>query len=439
MNYEQAVLALKGSMRFGINPSLAGIRQLTEALGNPQAAYDAVQVAGTNGKGSTARMLAAILRAEGLSTSLFTSPHLYGYEEQFEIDGVPVARDTFADAVSRVLAAARVARLELDEDLTEFELATAVALVLSADAGVDVAVLEAGLGGRWDATSVVVPRVAVLTTLGLDHVEHLGGTVQEIAAEKVQIIRAGTVGVVGPGFSAGLEVARKHAAMLGTHVTAVSESDELAGEFTFRRDVQAGPAGHVSIDVRSARREYLGLHVRGASYQAANAAAAIVAAEIYLGRALDVGRVQSALDGVRFVARFDVFSREGQLVVVDGAHNDDAARALAASLPAVFRTSRPALVVGMLREKNPEAFLAELHDAVSGVYCAQPDSPRAMSADVIGAACASTFGGCEMFADIPEALRRALESGADGVLVAGSLVTAAQARSYLIERGFREE
>lgn len=179
MEYREALEALQGALKFGINPGLGPIERMCAALGDPQGAYRCVQVAGTNGKSSTSRMTAALLRSQGIKTALYTSPELVRYPERMEIDGRVVSDGQFASAVEAALGAAAACSIEA----TEFELLTAGALWLFAQEGVEAAVLECGLGGRWDATSVCTPQVAVITGIALDHTHILGDTLEAIAAE----------------------------------------------------------------------------------------------------------------------------------------------------------------------------------------------------------------------------------------------------------------
>lgn len=187
MTYDDAVATLEGALKFGMNPSLEPIRAMCAAMGNPQKRYRCVQVAGTNGKSSTTRMIAALLHAQGLRVGLYVSPHLVKYPERIEIDGRVVNDESFARGIEAALDAAARAHVEA----TEFELLTAAALWLFAQEGADWAVLECGLGGRWDATSVVDPQVAVITGVALEHTAILGDTVEKIAAEKAPIIKPG--------------------------------------------------------------------------------------------------------------------------------------------------------------------------------------------------------------------------------------------------------
>ncbi|MDR1082772.1 MAG: hypothetical protein LBL27_02755, partial [Coriobacteriales bacterium] len=223
--YDEALGILRDALAFGIEPSLAGITALMRELGEPQLRYPCIQIAGTNGKSSTARFTAAFLHACGRKVGLYTSPELVEYPERMELDGEVVSRACFADAVLAAHEASQraIASGEI-EVITEFELLTAAALWLFAEERVTFAVLEVGLGGRWDATSVVNPKVAVVTGIDLDHTAILGDSLEQIAAEKAAIIKPGSIPVLGPGTTATREVFLARCQEVGTAPVIVGES-----------------------------------------------------------------------------------------------------------------------------------------------------------------------------------------------------------------------
>jgi dihydrofolate synthase / folylpolyglutamate synthase len=328
--YADALAALDAALTFGINPSLEPVSAIAEELARPQDAFASVQITGTNGKSSTARLTAAVLRAHGMRIGLYTSPELHSYTERIEVDGSPVSEELFAAGVRAALDAAGHARVEP----TEFEILTAAALWVFREEGVDVAVLEVGMGGRWDATSVVDPAVAVITGVGLDHTTHLGDTREAIARDKAHIIKATSVPVLGPG-TAGvdspfLERAETFDARPQA-VRAIGEPTPVAEEYTVRYRVLRHPEtpdGATTLDVYGIHAEYPLLEVHAPRYQAANVATAVAAAEAAIGRALDTECTREAVVGVRFPGRFEVVARN-PWVVVDGAHNPEAAAVLA--------------------------------------------------------------------------------------------------------------
>jgi len=345
MTYAEAVarlLALRGGEYAGMRPGLDRIHGLLDALGNPERRYRLVQVGGTNGKGSVAAMIATILKAAGLRVGLYTSPHLVSFRERIRVNGEAIAEDDVADGFDAI--ATLVARL----DATVFEATTALALDHFAARAVDIAVLEVGLGGRLDATTVGTPEATVITSLDLDHQELLGATLAEIAAEKAAIIRGRlVVSAAQPPEAA--DVVRNRAATAGVallesgrdlHVDIVAQS--LAGQRFHCR----GP-GWTVTDLETT---LLG------TYQPANALLAVAAAR-HLGAPETA--LRAGLRRVRWPGRFEVRG-DGPRLVLDGAHNPGGARALAASLATFFGDERATFIVGLSREKDARAILGAL-------------------------------------------------------------------------------
>ena len=431
--YADALAALSSAPTFGINPSLGPVTAMVEAIGRPDDTFASVQVTGTNGKSSTARFIAAIASAHGLHSGLYTSPELHSYTERIEVGGSPVAEEVFAAAVTAALGAAREAGVEP----TEFEILTAAALWAFREQEVDVAVLEVGMGGRWDATSVVSPAVAVVTGVGVDHAEHLGRTREAIAADKAHIIKAASAPVLGPG-TAGVEdplLARADA--MRTHARAVrahGERTPVAEQLTVRYRVPARPSspdGATTLDVHGVHAEYPALVCRAPAYQAANVATAVAAAEALLGRALDPGLTRDAVAATRFPGRFEVVARD-PWVVVDGAHNPEAAAVLADAIRDAWPdpAARPVIVLGVLADKDAAGIVAALAPVASGFVCVAPDSPRALAASELAAVVERVTGSAPQEAEgVAAGIEAArVTSTAAGVLVTGSIRTAAEGR-----------
>ncbi len=427
MTYDEAVAALEGATRFGIHPSLDGIRALTEALGRPQDSYACVQVTGTNGKSSVTRLTAALLASQGLRSAAYTSPHLVEYAERMEVGGAPVGEADFARAAEAALAAASA--VSSREDFTEFELLTAAALWLFREAGVESACLEVGMGGRWDATSVVTPAVAVVTGVGLDHTERLGATVEEIAADKSHVVKSGSVAVLGPGTAEVAGILKERAAGVGARVVTVGAS---GADVTYA--VTSGPdrpGGMLSMSVGGSLGAYDALDLVAPSYQAPNVATAVAAAEAALGRALAPGPARGALAAVRFPGRFELV-RDEPAVVLDGAHNPQAAAVLAGAVREAFGEERPLFVLGVLADKDAEGIVAALAPVAAGFVVTRPESPRALRATELAAVVERIAGvRPDVASDVPEALRTAETSGRPFV-VTGSLYTAGEARALLL-------
>lgn len=442
MTYEEAVAELNAVLRFGMHPSLDGIRALVGALGSPQDAFASVQVTGTNGKTSVTRLVAALLSAHGLRSASFTSPDLGRYNDRFEIDGVPVSDEGLARSIQAALEAACAVKASGHaESFTEFELLTAAALWLFRSSAVDFAVLEVGMGGRWDATSVVAPTVSVVTGVSLDHTQHLGGTRELIAADKAHIIKPASAPVLGPGTVGVERVFLERVEAVGGHARAVRATGEpspVAEELTVRfgpaAAIQSASSG-IAFDVEGVHGRYPGLVLDAPAYQAANAATAIAAAEAALGRALDPQIVCGALRRMRFPARFETVSTE-PLVIVDGSHNPEAAGVLADAVRERFGDV-PAVrvLLGVLADKDAEGIVRALAPVVGEWSVTAPGSPRALDAEGLAAVVESVTGRRpRVFADVSSGLAGLVIRGGDPLVVTGSLVTAGEARRLLLGR-----
>jgi dihydrofolate synthase/folylpolyglutamate synthase len=355
-------------------------------------------VVGSNGKSSTVRFCAAILRRHGLRTGTYTSPHLGSFRERIEVDEAPVSESDFAAAVQRAAhAAALVNRTQgPDDHVTQFEALTSAAYHELARRGVEVAVIEAGLGGRFDATNVIPSKVQIVTTVGLEHTRWLGPTLTDIAEEKLAVVRDGGTLVVGD---------------LEPEALAVAE--RIAAERGVRLATAAGRPADPGI----------GLRARG-HFQRGNFGLAAAAAEAFLGRPLDPEAVARAGAETRIPGRLDVVS-ERPLTVYDGAHNPEGARALADSLDEVLGERRPRVaVIGVLEDKDAAGMLEALLPAVDRAIFTRSSNPRSLPPATL-ATLAEKMGGppLETAADPQLAVDRARElAGRDGaVLATGSI------------------
>lgn len=427
MRFVEAVLALDGALRFGINPSLDGIRALCAELGDPQLSYHCVQVTGTNGKSSVTRMVAALLTAHGHRTGAYTSPHLVSYTERIELDGAPVSEGEFARGVEAALGAAE----RTGGDYTEFEVLTAAALWLFRERGVSFTVLEVGMGGRWDATSVVAPAVAVVTGVALDHTERLGSTVEEIAADKAHIIKRGSVAVLGPGTGAVRGILERRADEMGAEVVTVGEGDV---HFKVERSARK-PGGDTTVRVISRGCDFGEVGVTAPAYQAPNVATAIAAAQAALGGAIDVESTRRALARLTFPGRFELVLREPP-VVLDGAHNPEAAGALAGAIAEAWPdpSARPVAVIGILGDKDAEGIVRALAPVVGGFVCTASSTSRAMPAEGLADVVERVTGTRPpVVADLPSAVEHGRRLGRSaGAVVTGSLYTVGEARALLV-------
>jgi dihydrofolate synthase/folylpolyglutamate synthase len=389
-------------------------------LGDPQDAFKVIHVTGTNGKGSTARIVTSLLVEHGLSVGTYASPHLQRVNERIAWNGDPVTDEQFAALVTEL---ARLVPLSGIEP-SYFELLTAGALLFFAEHAVDVAVIEVGLLGRYDATNVVHADVAVVTNVGEDHTDGKGGWRQAIASEKAGIIEPDSFLVLGerdPDLQAVFLAEGPRAAWLrGTDFDVVTDRSALGGRL---------------LDVRTPLGELddLVLPLHG-SHQVDNAACAIAAVEAFFDRPLDRDITQDALAKVTMPGRFEVMGH-GPLVIVDGAHNPDGAAAAARTLRDEFDVpGRRVLVVGMLAGRDPVQMLEALDARRADLVIAcTPDSPRAMPAAEVAAVAGALGVFAEQIDDVGTAVQRALDVSTDEdvILVAGSLYVAGAARTTL--------
>ena len=351
---QRAEQRLRSLELFGMRFGLDRMRRLMTALGSPERAFDSIQVLGTNGKTSTTRMIAAILQRHGVGTAAYTSPHLLAYRERIMIGGEVIGPSEFSGAVARADRAAEVVNrtLQAGDHVTQFELLTAAALWEMARREVEVAVVEAGLGGRYDATSVLDARVTVLTNVGLEHTRWLGPTITDIAEEKLAVVRTGGTLVLGAGL----------------HPDALAVAERIAAE---RGAVIVRPEP-LAPDVRLAS---------AGSFQRTNMALARAAAAAMLGRRGVPLREQAVREAAELTFLAGRLQRvaEDPPTVLDGAHNPHAVQALVQALPAVLGASPPALVLGVLEDKDSEQMLRLLLPRSARVWFTAPPSGRALS------------------------------------------------------------
>lgn len=415
--------------RFGMRPGLETTRALLSRLGDPQDALAAIHVAGTNGKGSVAAMVAAVLAAAGLRAGRYTSPHLLRFHERFLLDGSPPADDALADALAEVEAAAAAVAGEGGQPATFFECATAAAFLLFRRAGLRLAVIETGLGGRFDATNVLTPLVSVVTRIGLDHREQLGDTLAAIAGEKAGIVKPGRPVVCGAMPEEARQVVRAAAAACRAPFVDAAETIAVA-------PVSAGLDGLVAR-VTTPGRDLGKLRVPLAgAFQAENLATAAAALEAAAGAAglpLPDEAFRDGLARVCWPGRFQLAVREPP-VIVDGAHNPDAAAALREALRRARVRQPVALVAGLCADKDTSAFLHTLASAVRRAWAVPVPSPRTLPAADTARLMRSAGIGAVEAAELPTALAAArawaaAEGGA--VLVCGSLFLAGRSLELL--------
>jgi dihydrofolate synthase / folylpolyglutamate synthase len=402
---------------FGMRFGLDRMRRLMTALDAPQERFRSVHVVGTNGKSSTTRMIAAILRRHGLRAGAYVSPHLKSFAERVEVGERAVTPQRFAVAVERAaLAAALVDRtLAPGDRVTQFEALTAAAYWELARAGVEAAAIEAGLGGRYDATSVIDSSVQVLTNVGLEHTRWLGPTERHIAEEKLAVVRPQGTLVTGPIAGDALEVARRVAGENGAAMLRFGSDFTATGER--ERFEVATPSGR-----------YRGIELRPhGRFQRDNFAVATMAAEAFHGASLDPDAVRDAARELVLPGRLEVVGRD-PLVIIDGAHNPGGARALAESLPPLIGDRELIVVLSILEDKDAAGILAALIPQASGAVFTSsavvgPDR-RALPPAVLESLWRQLGGPAgEVVPEPAEAMARAREraNAAGAVLVTGSI------------------
>jgi len=423
-----------------IDPTLERVRQVCELLGDPQRAYKVVHLTGTNGKTSTSRMVERLVREHGLRTGRFTSPHLTRVTERIAIDGEPISDERFVEVWQDVAPYVHLVDQRSAERgeprLSFFEVFTVMAFAAFADAPVDVAIVEVGMGGRWDSTNVADGDVAVITPIAMDHERYLGDTLVEIASEKSGIVKDGATLVLASQQEDVEGVVLAAAAERGARV--IREDVEIA---VVERSVAVGGqlltlrgTGGTYTDV------FLPLH---GEFQAHNALLALSATEALVagGGALQPGIVEAAFADVDSPGRLEIV-RTSPTVIVDGAHNPAGVEAMVGSLDEAFAFQRVVGVVGVMADKDPEGILSILEPVLDEIVVTAAGNARAMAPDELGEVAVDVFGedrvhvverldeAVDLAAGLAE---RDVERGA-AVLVTGSILLVAEAR-ILLGRG----
>src|SRR5712691_857266 len=422
MNFREAVRALDGRQPEHMpKPNLDRISRLVNLLDQPELTYPTIHITGTNGKTTTARLVTALACAHGLVVGTFISPHIGSVTERLSVCDEPISEEEFAE-VSTHLAPYLDAVDAGDDRVTYFEVLTALTFLWCADKPVGLGVFEVGMGGTWDATNVVAGDVAVICPVGLDHRE-LGSTVDAVAAEKAGIIKEGKVVVVREQRPEALGVIERRAADVGA--TLLREGRE------FGLLHRAPALGGQALEIRGMHGSYQDLFIPLFGEESArNAAAAVAALESLLGRALDANTVRGALAATVSTGRMEVAARR-PLVVLDGAHNPDAAAAVARALPEAFRWTHLHLVIAAFEDKDVEGVAGFLAPLAARAYACRNSSPR--SATTGRVATALRGAGADHVSEHPsvaEALEaaRAAAGEDDLILVTGSFYTVADAR-----------
>ncbi|RJQ27318.1 MAG: bifunctional folylpolyglutamate synthase/dihydrofolate synthase [Peptococcaceae bacterium] len=429
MNYREAIEYLENLTKFGFNFGLGRITELLKRMGNPHRNLKVIHVGGTNGKGSTAAMLAGILKSAGYRVGTFTSPHLHSYTERYCINGVEITQEKVANLIGELKPHLEAMVAEGFEHPTEFEVSTALAFWYFSDEAADFLVLEVGLGGAIDSTNVVTPLVTVITNVSMDHMDYLGHTVEEIASVKAGIIKDGVPLVTATGDGEALAV-----------ITAVCR-EKNAPLILVDRDLSwwtltESPAGQrFAVRGRYGIYEDLWLPLIG-RHQQVNAATAVAVSEILnaQGFVIPDEAIRDGLAATRWPARLEIVGRE-PLLLLDSAHNYDGIKSLRQALADYFPDKPVVLVLGMLGDKERSRAMAEIAPAARAVIVTRPNSPRAGDWWKLADEARRHVSEVYVNEDIAGALEQArdLAGPEEMVCITGSIYMVGEARSLLIK------
>jgi dihydrofolate synthase/folylpolyglutamate synthase len=433
-DYQQSLSYLFSLQKFGIKLGLANMEALMAGLGDPHLGYPSVLIGGTNGKGSTAAFLDSILRESGYRVGLYTSPHLLDFRERIRVQGRAIAERQVAEGADRMrslidslMDPESPSSPRLNSHPTFFEVSTALAFQYFAQREIEMAVVEVGMGGRFDATNVLEPILSIITNVDLDHQEHLGVGLPQIAWEKAGIIREGGRLISGVTRPEAFEVIQRTAHQRGASICRLG-SDVTWG---IQRITWKGQ----QISIRGLHSDYPNteIHLLGA-HQAANAAAAVAAAEILKDQGFPIPKecIYQGLAKARWPGRMQVLS-QNPLLIVDSAHNPAGTQILSQAISDLNGYRRLYLVFGVMKDKDWRSMLQMLGPLAAKVILTRPPTERAADPIHLKEEMATKFGEIEVREEVGEAisLARSLAKEEDAILIAGSIFTAAEALRVL--------
>lgn len=425
MGYKEAVGYLYGLQRYGIKLGLSNTLSLMDILGNPHHSFRSIHIAGTNGKGSTAAMMASILQASGLKIGLYTSPHLVSFTERIRVNGRPISEERVAE-----LALALNSKLSTLNPIspTFFEFTTAMAFQYFSEEDVDIAVVEVGMGGRLDATNVITPVVSIITNIGYDHQEFLGTTLPEIAREKTGIIKEGVPVIAADNLPEVIEVIEKRC------------KDMVSNLYIYGKDFRAERLRVQGSGVRVQRFDYSGIEktfedietsLMG-KHQVMNASLALATTEVISPEIkMDEATIRKGLKETRWEARLEVISRN-PTILLDGAHNEEAAHALRKALEEIFAPGheRIFLVIGMMKDKDIRGFLRVLVPLAWEVIVTAADYERAASPEILALESERYNPRVKTIGKVSDALDYAMSraNSQDLICITGSLYTVGEVK-----------
>ena len=435
---EKALLARWPETR--IEPTLDRIAALVDMLGSPQLTYPTIHIGGTNGKTTTSRMIDSLLFEMGLRTGRFTSPHLESYLERIAINGQPIDAKALIFSFNDISAYLDLMDAKFEHPISFFEAITALAFAAFAEHPIDVGVIEVGMGGLWDATNVVDADVSVIMPIGLDHTEYLGETLTEIAQTKAGIIKEGgfvvlaqqepecAVELIKRAALVGAEIARE-----GVEYSVISRSVAVGGQLLTIQGTK-----EIYTDI------YIPLHGK---HQASNAAAALVAVEIFFGdQDLDIEAVRAGFAQATSPGRCEIVHRD-PTIILDAAHNPHGAAALADTIQSEFTFDEVIGIFAPMGDKDVRGILLELEQVMDSVIVSANSSPRAMNVEALEMMAIEIFGADRVFStqSIAEAIDKAvtnsirpLSEDTIGVLITGSVVSVGEARA-IVRKKFAKE
>jgi dihydrofolate synthase/folylpolyglutamate synthase len=436
MTYDEALKYLEGLTRFGINLGLQRVNKLLDEFGNPEKGLRCIHVAGTNGKGSVSTMISAVLTHAGYKVGRYTSPHLASYTERICIDGKEIPQEEFASVLEQVKFVISSTNMQFSDPPTEFEVLTVMAFIYFNKMNVDFAVIEVGLGGRLDATNVINPLISVITHIGLDHVDRLGGTLKEIASEKCGIIKQGSPVVCAKQEPEAFEVIEQVASKRGSALCVVGRDVEY--------QLVAQSMCGSCISVRSVNDQWEVTNITiplPGTFQPDNCACAVAAIWQLRrwGISIDPDTIRRGLAQVEWPARFEIIKKD-PLIVLDAGHNVDAAKRLRETIESLPHYETMIMVTGLLQDKDISGYLAVLGSCADVLIATQPVNSRAVSAQVLADIAERFTPNRLVITESQKAVDTAISmaSSNDFVLISGSFYLAGEVRHYLLQK-YRKE
>ncbi len=423
MNYEEAIALINSRLRFGSKLGLDNIRALLNEMGNPQKKLKFVHVAGTNGKGTTCTYISSILREAGYKTGLYTSPYVVEFRERFIINGEMIPENELIEQIKITSEACE----RLTTDITEFEFITALAFNWFYQSGCDVVVLEVGLGGRFDATNIIdCPECAVITSIALDHMQYLGDTIEKIAFEKAGIVKENADVVLYCNIDKGAEKVfddvckERNANLIKPNISSL----EIKNTSLFGTDyVLDGEEYHIPFS---------GIH------QVYNSVGALNAVKILRKKGFNISdeQIKSGFNKASIAARMEVLSKD-PIILVDGGHNGDCARALRKVLEENLSDKKKCCIIGMMADKDIDSYLCEVIPLMDEVICVKPMNPRSMKPEDLAEACTNYCDKC-LSADNEVAVETAFKYLSDNensaLVVCGSFYMASEIRPIILNK-----